>query len=733
MTARLRAGGLVAALSITLPLVLLPTSASAAVPGAEIAYVLDTDNDGAGAIVVRDLGTRTVRTVLPEGDDYVADPVLSPDGRSIAFSTDRGSRTFDTGIAVVGVDGSGFRRLTNPPASTDTSYTEDISPTWQPLDGTVVFSRVTTDDLSGESRGTLLSVAPAAGATPVALEGTGNAITPDISRDGRNLTYVDLTASRDDGASGEVVVLRGYRDSGSTPLVIALDGGDPAFSPDGREVAYTGYRNGLPVLVARRSADSPASDGGGPLLYGTRGSSALVLAPFWLPDGRSVAFSRLDLTEEGTSFDLWAADRSGLRNGPFLAGPADEVFGSSRSEALQGVVSRTPSTYVPVSPVRVLDTRPGTATGVGAPGRIGAGGTVEVKVAGQATSTGTVPAGVTAVVLNVTVTGVTAGTDVRAYPSGTLPPEVSSINATRGQTVPNLVTVPVGADGSVLLRNGAGEVHLIADLAGYYVPGDGGEGFRPLDPRRILDTRPGATVGVARAGRVPAGGVVPLKVTGELPVGGGGTMSVPATATAVILNVTGTAPSRSTDVRAYPHGSSSVPEVSNLNLTAGLTAPNLVIVRVGEDGTVDLRNSAGEVHLIADLAGYFGADGTARLVPAGPARFLDTRDGTGAAPLPVGAEGLVDVAVAGARGVAADAVAAVLNVTATGPSAGTDVRAFPSLTSVPLVSNLNVARGVTRANGVVVKTGSNGEVRLRNAAGSVQLIADLAGYFVPVR
>jgi hypothetical protein len=43
------------------------------------------------------------------------------------------------------------------------------------------------------------------------------------------------------------------------------------------------------------------------------------------------------------------------------------------------------------------------------------------------------------------------------------------LNFTRGETIPNLVIVPVGTDGKVDLYNNAGTVNLVADLVGYFV------------------------------------------------------------------------------------------------------------------------------------------------------------------------------------------------------------------------------------------------------------------------
>jgi hypothetical protein len=74
--------------------------------------------------------------------------------------------------------------------------------------------------------------------------------------------------------------------------------------------------------------------------------------------------------------------------------------------------------------------------------------------------------------------------------------------------------------------------------------------------------------------------------------------------------------------------------------------------------------------------------------------------------------------------------AVVLNVTATQPSAGTYVTVWPSGVSRPVASNLNVRAGQTRANLVTVPVGSDGKVRLFNAAGRVHLIADVQGYYL---
>ncbi|MGH9266474.1 MAG: hypothetical protein ACRD1D_17455, partial [Acidimicrobiales bacterium] len=140
--------------------------------------------------------------------------------------------------------------------------------------------------------------------------------------------------------------------------------------------------------------------------------------------------------------------------------PGDDVarsvlpFGS-------GVLGALFSTLVPS---RILDT----CLGQGAPAaRVGPASNLSVQVTGR----GGVPAtGVSAVVLNVTVTEPTAGSYLTAWPAGESRPRASNLNYAAGQTVPNLVTVKVGAGGAIDLYNNLGSAHVIADVAGWYGP-----------------------------------------------------------------------------------------------------------------------------------------------------------------------------------------------------------------------------------------------------------------------
>lgn len=162
------------------------------------------------------------------------------------------------------------------------------------------------------------------------------------------------------------------------------------------------------------------------------------------------------------SMTVWAMGLGWALTSVLLpARPASAALPSATPTVAAAVT--TPGGFTSLAPSRLLDTR----IGVGAPrGAVAPRGTVHLRVTGR----GQVPAtGVSAVVLNVTVTGATRPGFVTAYGNGTALPGASNLNFVAGQTVPNLVIAPVGNDGNVDLYNGsAGTVQLIADVSGWF-------------------------------------------------------------------------------------------------------------------------------------------------------------------------------------------------------------------------------------------------------------------------
>jgi hypothetical protein len=377
--------------------------------------------------------------------------------------------------------------------------------------------------------------------------------------------------------------------------------------------------------------------------------------------------------------------------------------------------------YTPMNPVRIMDTRDGTG---GLFGRLGTGKTFDLTVVGAASG---VPSTAAAVVLNVTGVGPASPTDLRIYPtprSGTAQPLVSNLNLATGAIRANLVTVPVGENGRVRILNSGGAPHVLVDVQGWYDAT--GSRYEPTAPLRLLDTRDG-TGGVA-TGPVGPEQTVDLTVTG-------GARNVPANATAVVLTVTAVNATSVTDIRVYPtptDAASPPPQISNINLGNRQIVPNLVIAKIGDGGRVRLRNSAGQVDLVADLAGWYDDDVNGALFHVlAPRRVLDTRPES----VPrVPAGGTRDVQLAGVAGVPSTGAAAVsVNVTGVDASQTTDVAVYPTPndSSFPLASNLNLLPHQTAADLAMVATGLGGQIRLRNSAGDLALVVDVTGWFGP--
>lgn len=403
------------------------------------------------------------------------------------------------------------------------------------------------------------------------------------------------------------------------------------------------------------------------------------------------------------------------------AAAAERLSERTASAALSIAAPTEPAagSFVSVPPARIVDSRVGPQI----QGPVPAWGTAAIQAAGA----GGVPvSGVSAVVLNVTVTEPTSVGFLTVYASKGTRPVSSNLNFVAGQTVPNLVIAPLGSDGKVAFYNGSpGSVHVIADVSGYFVDGQvtAAGGFGAVAPTRVLDTRFG-TGGISVA--VAPGKAISVKVAG---VGGAPSSGL----SAVALNLTVTAGTGVGFLTAYASGGT-LPVSSNLNFVVGQTVPNLAVVPVGDDGKISLYNgSGGTVHVVADLFGYFlGGDVQ---VPGGfvsvaPTRVLDTRFGTS---VPAGAaqpDGTVSFAVAGRAGVPTSGVSAVaLNVTATEPTTPGHLRVYASGRVRPVSSNLNFVAQQTVPNMVIAPVGADGRVSIYNSSGgTVHLVADVSGY-----
>ena len=374
--------------------------------------------------------------------------------------------------------------------------------------------------------------------------------------------------------------------------------------------------------------------------------------------------------------------------------------------------------FTALSPSRIYDTRDGTGLD-GQSTKIQGGRIYDVQVAGRG---GTPATGIAAVAVNVTVVQPSAAGWLRVWPSGTAQPAVSNLNFGERQTVANLATVGLGANGKVSVLAPWGVLDLVLDVVGFYATSGGpaGNRFHGVTPFRALDTR------VALGGRLGPGATATVDVTG---VGG-----VPANGVAAVaVTVTAVQPTAATWLTVYP-ADVARPLASNLNPAAGQTVANAAAVRVPVDGTIVVYNWGGSTDVLVDVVGYYDGDRSSeagRFVPVAPQRLVDTRSGSGA----LGTQQTDRVALLGADGTSPALVGGVIvNLTAVQSTAVTWLTGYPSDASPALSSNLNLAVGQTVASLVVLQTSAPtsrpaAAVNVFNAAGRVDIVLDLFGVF----
>jgi hypothetical protein len=398
---------------------------------------------------------------------------------------------------------------------------------------------------------------------------------------------------------------------------------------------------------------------------------------------------------------------------------ATNAIGDGLTSASSGTVNPEPGgTYHALTPQRLLDTRNGTGSATASP--LASGQTINLQVTGR----GGVPVGgVSAVILNVTITGPSGSGYMIVFPFGAARPLASSLNFVRGQTVANLVEMAVGSGGKVSLFSSGASTQVIADVEGWV--GDATNSFtrdglfNPVPPTRILDTRTGAGAPLARLGPGQ---------TLSLPVAGIGAVPV-SDVSAVVLNVTITNPTSPSWLTVYP-GAASRPLASNLNFAAGHTVANRVVVGVDGSGNINIFNGAGSVDVIADVTGWFTTSsslyGGSAFAGFTPTRIFDSRTpGSGGRLAP--GEDLVFTLTG------QPVSALVLNVTATRPTTAGHLSLWPMLgvgaDFVPPTSDLNFARGQTVANMVVLGMVWGPAFNIYNGPGYVDVIVDEDGFY----
>ncbi|MGK2851849.1 MAG: hypothetical protein ACSLFN_13175 [Candidatus Limnocylindrales bacterium] len=252
--------------------------------------------------------------------------------------------------------------------------------------------------------------------------------------------------------------------------------------------------------------------------------------------------------------------------------------------------------YNPITPVRILDSRAGTAIGLGGRFKNGIPRRLTVEGAGG----GAIPTGAVAVTANLTVVGQTSAGYVSVLTGNDATPATSNLNVPRGDNRANGLTAKLAAGSIWLVFKGAAgsRTDLILDVTGYYLPSAGGGGlqFFALDPGRLMDTRTSVLSGLT--GKFTSGTPRTLDTDGH--------WGIPAGAQAVTGNLTVVGQNGAGFVSITP-APNTAPTTSTINFPSGDTRANGVTgpLSAGNMSMVYKSSGGKTTHLILDVTGYF--------------------------------------------------------------------------------------------------------------------------------
>lgn len=228
------------------------------------------------------------------GDEfYEVDPAFSPDGKRIAFASDRGDG-FDFDIYIMDPDGSAVKRLTGGPG-------DENLPRWAPDGKKLGF---TTEG----SEGSAVSVMDADGtcANTVLKQADGYVGLSDWSPDGEKmLLSVDRSSS-----GGELDTYAMDRDGTDLRQLTDAPGDDSGagWSPDGEKILFGSNRKGSGIYLM-----NPDGTGVVRVLKAPQELSGVdTLRPAWSPDGKKIVWTGKYEGDVGASIYVMNRDGSGL-------------------------------------------------------------------------------------------------------------------------------------------------------------------------------------------------------------------------------------------------------------------------------------------------------------------------------------------------------------------------------------------------------------------------------------
>ena len=250
-----------------------------------------TNPNGRVRLYTIDLATGTIAPLGNGGEWDDEQPRWSPDGRRVAFKSNRGG---SYNLYVMDADGRNVARLTEHAGN-------DHDPTYLPDGLSMVFS---SDRDRGANRNDLYRLWFDDGRIErLTNQFEGYAIMPSVSPDGNWVAFVGQTFPYRDGWAFQVHVLE-LATKMTWPFDATAPGCWPNWSPDGQSIAHV-FTGAEPSSIQVVS-----SFGTSPTPVAGESSSRWHYYPDWSPDGRRLALSTSPQHHEGEDWDLAIADPS---------------------------------------------------------------------------------------------------------------------------------------------------------------------------------------------------------------------------------------------------------------------------------------------------------------------------------------------------------------------------------------------------------------------------------------
>jgi serine/threonine-protein kinase len=254
-------------------------------------------------------GSRKIHPRLAKSGAYIA-PRLSPDGRRLALAIEE---TKGLDIFVYDLQNDVLSRLTF-------SGQQCSDPAWAPDGKHIVFQCA-----RGDSRVLLWMRSDGAGEAHQLLEGKASLVPRSISPDSRRLVYEQSIGTNVDIWTMPLDVTDPDKPKPGTPELFAHTAANhvqPAFSPDGRWMAFASDESGLYEVFVR---PFPEANGGGKWQISSGGGKM----PVWSRDGKNLFFEDLDnrimVTGYAARGDSFTASKPKPWSGQQLATPIDDA------------------------------------------------------------------------------------------------------------------------------------------------------------------------------------------------------------------------------------------------------------------------------------------------------------------------------------------------------------------------------------------------------------------------